>query len=199
MPGYTPCTPGKDIVFDNPDIPAMWGADVPSPYDENPQMDDTASPGISAQYSRGDHIHPSDVTRQPVTLSSPITIGGVVQSTVEDALSALAIETFSTSETLTNKVWIDGKPIYRKVIKWESSLASGVNEIGSVPNIGELVSASITARNSAGTAWKDNNTGASNDLGVSVDVPGGRVVLFTEDAWSSPVVIVILEYTKAGT
>ena len=32
-------------------------------------------------------------------------------------------DTYSTSETLTNKVWIDGKPIYRKVVN-----------IGALPN-----------------------------------------------------------------
>lgn len=34
---------------------------------------------------------------------------------------------YSTTETKTNKVWIDGKPIYRKVI--EQTLTSGVNTI----------------------------------------------------------------------
>ena len=33
-----------------------------TPYDSNPAMDGTASPGSSTAYSRGDHVHPADVT-----------------------------------------------------------------------------------------------------------------------------------------
>ena len=55
---------------------------------------------------------------QKKDLASPITIGGTSQTTVEGALGALATQqgadVYSTTETLTNKVWIDGKPIYRK-------------------------------------------------------------------------------------
>ena len=43
------------------DIPS-----VPSPSDANPQMDGTASAGISADYSRADHVHPSDTSRASV-------------------------------------------------------------------------------------------------------------------------------------
>ena len=31
---------------------------VPSAYDSNPEMDGTASPGISGAWARGDHVHP---------------------------------------------------------------------------------------------------------------------------------------------
>lgn len=34
-----------------------------SPYDENPEMDGTATPGQSSAYARGDHAHPSDTTK----------------------------------------------------------------------------------------------------------------------------------------
>ena len=34
-----------------------------SPFDTNPLMDGTASPGSSASYSRGDHVHPSDTSK----------------------------------------------------------------------------------------------------------------------------------------
>ena len=33
------------------------------PYDNNPAMNGTASPGASASYSRGDHVHPSDTSK----------------------------------------------------------------------------------------------------------------------------------------
>lgn len=34
-----------------------------TPSSANPQMDGTATPGISANYSRGDHVHPTDTSR----------------------------------------------------------------------------------------------------------------------------------------
>lgn len=41
------------------------GADVsPTPYASNPAMDGTASAGSSSNYARGDHIHPTDTSRQ---------------------------------------------------------------------------------------------------------------------------------------
>lgn len=39
----------------------------------------------------------------------------VIESTDIDGSYEVNTETYSTSETLTNKIWIDGKPIYRKV------------------------------------------------------------------------------------
>src|SRR5574344_152619 len=42
---------------------------------------------------------------------------------IEDKLDTLEDDVYSTEETLTNKVWIDGKPIYRKVF-----------EVASLPN-----------------------------------------------------------------
>ena len=42
---------------------------VPSAYTSNPEMDGTASPGSSTAWARGDHVHPSDTSKQD-TLSS---------------------------------------------------------------------------------------------------------------------------------
>ena len=53
---------------------------------------------------------------QTRTLSEPITVSGIPQTTVEGTLNALATDVYSTSEIKTNKVWINGKPIYRQVL-----------------------------------------------------------------------------------
>ena len=44
-----------------------------SPSNTNPAMDGTAAPGVSALYSRGDHVHPSDTSRAPI--ASPVFTG----------------------------------------------------------------------------------------------------------------------------
>ena len=40
---------------------------VPSAYTSNPEMDGTASPGSSAAWARGDHVHPHDSTKADVS------------------------------------------------------------------------------------------------------------------------------------
>lgn len=40
---------------------------VPSAYTSNPSANGTASPGSSSNYSRGDHVHPTDTTRAAAT------------------------------------------------------------------------------------------------------------------------------------
>lgn len=47
-----------------------------SPSVANPLMDGTASPGTAAPYSREDHVHPSDTSRQPIITISGILKGG---------------------------------------------------------------------------------------------------------------------------
>ena len=42
-------------------------AAIPAASSADPQMDGTASPGSSGAWSRGDHVHPSDMSRVPIT------------------------------------------------------------------------------------------------------------------------------------
>lgn len=50
---------------------AEFGSEVHAglldPYDELPEMDGLASPGVSDKFSRGDHVHPSDNGKVDVT------------------------------------------------------------------------------------------------------------------------------------
>jgi len=54
-------------------VTAILNAAVPAPYTSNPAMNGTAAPGVSANYSRGDHVHPIDTSRAP--LASPAFTG----------------------------------------------------------------------------------------------------------------------------
>ena len=62
------------------------------------------------------------------------------------SINEALVETYSTDEVKTNKVWIDGKPIYRKTIIYDSStplpngstvLAHNVENIGTYRNVAE--------------------------------------------------------------
>lgn len=61
-----------DDLSDKPTIPT-----VPSAYTSNPAMDGTASAGSSTQWSKGDHVHPHDTSRAPVSHASTSTTYGV--------------------------------------------------------------------------------------------------------------------------
>ena len=50
---------GDAAILNKPDIPAASSA--------NPAMDGTAAAGTSAAYARGDHVHPTDTSRAPVS------------------------------------------------------------------------------------------------------------------------------------
>lgn len=49
-------------------VPWEAGSSV-SPYTSNPAMDGTASAGSSNDYARGDHVHPSDTSKQDLLVS----------------------------------------------------------------------------------------------------------------------------------
>jgi len=60
-----------------------------APYTSAPTMNGTAAPGISAQYSRGDHVHPTDASLAPkasptltgtVTATGPLVLTGIPTS-----------------------------------------------------------------------------------------------------------------------
>lgn len=49
-------------------------------------------------------------------------------------------DSYSTTEVKTNKTWIDGRPIYRKVIRYTNAMTAGSNNIPhNISNIGTIV------------------------------------------------------------
>lgn len=51
------------------------GGSSVSPYDSNPSAAGTASPGVSALYARGDHVHPAQSVPAPQTSGTPAALG----------------------------------------------------------------------------------------------------------------------------
>jgi len=64
---------------------------VPNYSAASPIMDGTAAPGVAAAVSRGDHIHPSDLTRAP--LASPIFTGTPAAPTATAGTNSTQIAT----------------------------------------------------------------------------------------------------------
>lgn len=71
---------------------------VPSAYASNPEMDGTASAGTGTAYALGNHVHPSDTSRQAI-----ITASGVLQGDGNGGVTAKIIDSVPT-ESSTNLI-----------------------------------------------------------------------------------------------
>lgn len=113
------------------------------------------------------------------------------------------LQTYSTSEVNTGKVWINGKPIYRKVVEFGSFPNNTSKTVATgIKNLARIISLEYTWYDSADGAYFtnariDNATVMCkiqfkvNDNSLNVEGLGGTY-------WSSRTSqgIVILEYTK---
>lgn len=128
----------------------------------------------------------------------------VNKTTMNTAIQVAVKDVYSTSEVKTNKVWIDGKPIYRKTI-YVSSLpnatATNVNHnISNVSSIWADMSFSYV-RFSDGSTSPFNYIGGNNsNLNASIELRGVTKTKFTIDTHttnrSSASAYVTLFYTK---
>lgn len=59
---------GQSLLSPLSDLVISGGGGTPS--DINPAMNGTAAPGVAAAYSRGDHVHPTDTSRQATLVDS---------------------------------------------------------------------------------------------------------------------------------
>ena len=77
---------------------------VPSASSATPAMDGTASPGSSGSWARGDHVHPSDTSRQ-----ATITASGILKGAGSGSVSAATLGTdygaLAFTVTLTAAGW----------------------------------------------------------------------------------------------
>ena len=51
----------------------VGGLVIPDPSDAAPQMDGTAAAGVSTDYARADHVHPSDTSKQDAATTGTLT------------------------------------------------------------------------------------------------------------------------------
>lgn len=109
---------------------------------------------------------------------------------ITDDVNGTDSDYYSTTETKTNKVWIDGKPIYRKVVTGLSvSIPSdtwvSATSLSNFPNIETIISATGLANDNAMLLNFDEVQKNNNNLRVEISV-GGTRTLHT----------IIVEYTK---
>ena len=108
------------------------------------------------------------------------------------------VDAYSTTETKTNKVWIDGKPIYRKTIDCGNLPEAGVtkNVEHNISNLGKIVNFSGLMLSSAAGHQMPFPWPWDNNEFNSYYVSSTYIILYTNANRSTYSVIVTLEYTK---
>ena len=107
------------------------------------------------------------------------------------------VDLYSTSEVKTNKVWIDGKPIYRKTIDCGNlpeagavkNVAHNISNLGKIVNFSGLMFSAVGHQMPFPWPWENNEVN-------SYFIDSTYIFLTTNANRSTYSVIVTLEYTK---
>lgn len=121
-------------------------------------------------------------------------------SITEDSLDG-SQDVYSTSEVKTNKVWIDGKPVYRKVFIRDVLPDDDWTTVGSLSNVDTLISIFGVAQTSLDAdayypLEQYSRGGVSKGLGVRV-TNNKSTVQFYKYGTAATNYAVIIEYTKS--
>ena len=116
-----------------------------------------------------------------------------------DEMECAYQDIYSTTEVKTNKVWIDGKPIYRKVIQETFAIASGgYKQI-------DITSLNIDTPIKMNFIYKDGSSNLrallnSTSYFSEINFNASEILIKTVGGWSlgSALQTVIIEYTKTN-
>ena len=147
----------------------------------------------------------ADIPQQDTAPSSPST-GDLWLDTDENATPCY--DNYSTNETQIG-YWIDGKPLYRKVVPYTATSVIGASGSQTDINIAHNISNIKTCVKSSGILYYPGNEGivkplpqisgstTVNSSTIIREVNSTNIILrITNDTWSSPIIHFILEYTK---
>lgn len=117
----------------------------------------------------------------------------------EEFINKEDLVNYSTGETRIG-TWIDGKKLYRKVLTYTGAIeADTLFKIGMVDNVETTISMNYTIRNSNGSQWINDyaNAGVIKTFTLIMQMEDNYLYgLSTNESWSSPYLIVTIEYTK---
>jgi len=107
---------------------------------------------------------------------------------------------YSTDETFTGMYWIDGKKVYRKVVVYTETRASGDSiPIGTISNMDTVINCNIMFKASNGvTFWAERYSGSSDYVVMWIDTGGIITIRQTNGSsvYLSAPIYAIVEYTK---
>lgn len=123
-----------------------------------------------------------------------------VDTNTSEIQSIKDAEVYSTSEVKTNKVWIDGKPIYKKVLVGGSvSGGSGIIISTNTNNIDTMLTTTGFGLNSGGSWWplnRSHETTFNYQSGFYYNKTYNRFEVNSGTNAGYTKVYIIMEYTK---
>ncbi len=120
---------------------------------------------------------------------------------VKNKESGSSNEIYSTEEVRTNKVWIDGKPIYRKVFEFTNLNANNTNFPHNIQNLDQIINAKGAFQRADGSKEILQRVDASHEWQVYIgDISNENILISIGTSYKNDFKIVrlhlILEYTK---
>lgn len=100
---------------------------------------------------------------------------------------------YSTDEVKTNKVWIDGKPIYERVIEYGDG-STAIAQDTAITILNNVSIAKII--NWSGTAVYDNNVDYALPNNATIIYNNHTNITYSEHAMQSKKLYITIEYTK---
>lgn len=104
-------------------------------------------------------------------------------------------DVYSTEEVKTNKIWIDGRPIYRKVYHMQITNDSGINIPCGITNMNTII-------NCYGCIARDNlflpipNPRYNYNATIEIYVDPNGIIVNTQSSRKDMYITIILEYIK---
>lgn len=145
---------------------------------------------IAALRSQLDQIQ-LDILSQPVKAADSALLAGKPPS-----YYAGGADTYSTTETATNKVWTNGKTIYRKVFtyNWTSNTSWTLSH--GITGLTEVVNLSGTFFRTSQSRWLSMPTAAGGNS-FTIQADSTDIYFYSDTGGYIPgLVTIILEYTK---
>lgn len=140
---------------------------------------------------------PSVANINKTTASDMNEIKQVVNENDDTVQEIINGEVYSTSEVKTNKVWIDGKPIYRKVLSGTLPTGTGGNSFF-ISN-SEIISVNGFVKSTYGQWWSINNYFSEQKYSINCRLSENRNEIVLECGAfynTSSKYFLIVEYTK---
>jgi len=116
----------------------------------SPAMNGTAAPGTATQWSRGDHVHPTDTTRAPTTVFTA-TVNGLAPLSGGGTVNFLRADGTWNAPAGGGNVTNVGTPTNGQLAQWTSATS-----IQGLSTLGNALLATMAAH-----TYKGNNTGAT--------------------------------------
>ena len=138
---------------------------IPSSYGSTPNMDGTGSAGSSSNYSRGDHTHPTDTSRQ-----AKITASGLLKGDGNGGVTAAVVGTDYQTPLTAGTDYVTPATLGNYIPSSEKGAASGVATLDSD---GKVTPNQTSAKMIAVTA---NRTLSASDAGCFLYVTGTRTI-----------------------